>query len=91
VPENPNAGPTEANKGGAPAKYEWERAAAAIVFQWADEGSWQPATQADVRKRLAAWFAQRDQYPSDSMVKERARWLFEEFQRRAQGDDNLAA
>jgi hypothetical protein len=77
--------------GGAPAKYDWERAVAAIAFQWAEEGSWQPITQSEVKERLAAWFAERDEYPSDSMLKERARWLFAEFRRRAQEVDNLAA
>lgn len=88
---SPSESGLEVNKGGAPAKYDWERAIAAIVFQWADEGSWQPALQADVKKRLAAWFAERDQYPSDSMLKERARWLFAEFQRRGSEAENLAA
>jgi hypothetical protein len=88
---SPGLGGVEPNKGGAPAKYDWERAVAAVVFQWADEGSWQPALQADVKKRLAEWFAERDQYPSDSMLKERARWLFEEFRQRAPEADNLAA
>lgn len=85
----PNA--TERNKGGAPSKYDWERAIAAIVFQWADEGSWQPAMQADVKNRLADWFAERGEHPSDSLLKERARWLFEEIQRRDGEADNLTA
>lgn len=79
------------NRGGAPPKYDWERAVAAIVFQWAEEGSWQPEIQADVKKRLADWFAEQDLHPSDSMLKERARWLFAEFQRRNGKADNLAA
>lgn len=81
----------ERNRGGAPAKYDWERAVAAIVFQWADEGSWQPAMQADVKNRLADWFAERGEHPSDSLLKERARWLFEEIQRRDGEANNLAA
>lgn len=82
---------TEPNKGGAPAKYDWERAVASIAFQWADEGSWQPMLQTEVKERLMAWFAERDQYPSDSLLKERARWLFDEFRQRAAEADNLAA
>lgn len=89
--EAPKAAATERSKGGAPAKYDWERAIAAIVFQWADEGSWQPAIQADVKNRLADWFAERGEHPSDSLLKERARWLFEEIQRRDGEADNLAA
>lgn len=81
----------ERNRGGAPAKYDWERGIAAVVLQWSDEGSWHPSLQADVKKRLAEWFAERDQFPSDSLLKERARWLFEEFQQRAPEADNLAA
>ena len=81
----------ERNKGGAPCRYDWERAVAAIVFHWADEGSWQPKLQADVRNRLAEWFAERDQHPSESLLKDRARWLFEEFHRRGGEASNLAA
>ncbi len=71
--------------------YDWERAVAAIVFQWADEGSWQPASQADVKNKLAEWFAAKGEYPSDSLLKTRGRWLFEEFQRRNGEADNFAA
>lgn len=81
----------EPNKGGAPTKYDWERAVAAVTFQWADEGSWQPTRQVEVKERLAARFAERDQFPSESLLKERARWLFDEFRRRAPEADNLAA
>lgn len=81
----------EHNKGGAPSKYDWERAVAAIVFQWADEGSWHPATKADVKNRFAEWFAARNEHPSETSLKERARWLFEEFQRHSGEADNLAA
>ncbi|MCA0911003.1 hypothetical protein [Qipengyuania gaetbuli] len=83
-------GGAKSNRGGAPAKYDWERAVAAVVFQWADDGSWHPDIQADVKKRLSAWFAEHDQYPSDSLLKERARWLFAEFQRRRDEADNVA-
>ncbi|MGB3318809.1 MAG: hypothetical protein WA978_10760 [Sphingopyxis granuli] len=89
--QNGQSGPAvERNKGGAPTKYDWERAVAAIVFQWADEGSWQPEIQADVKKRLADWFAEQDLHPADSMLKERARWLFAEFQRWNDKADNLS-
>lgn len=81
----------ERSRGGAPAKYDWERAIAAVVFQWADDGTWQPDLQSDVKKRLSAWFAEHDQYPSDSLLKERARWLFAEFQRRRGEASNIAA
>lgn len=81
----------ERNKGGAPRKYDWERVCAAIIFQWADEGSWQPRTQAEVRGRLANWFSDRNQYPADSSLKERARWLFEEFRLRNGEDNNRTA
>ena len=85
-------GPTiEANKGGAPRQYDWERAVAAIVFKWADEGSWRPASKADVKSKLADWFSTLDQHPSESLLKDRARWLFDEFQRRNGEADNLAA
>lgn len=89
--EAPSAAATDRKKGGAPAKYDWERAVASIVFQWADEGSWQPAMQTDVKNRLADWFAERGEHPSDSLLKERARWLFQEIQRRDSEADNLAA
>lgn len=79
------------NPGGRPPTYDWERAVAAIVFQWADEGSWQPASQADVKNKLASWFSQRDEHPSDSLLKTRAKWLFEEFQRRSGEVENPAA
>ena len=79
------------NTGGRPPVYEWEQAVAAIVFQWADEGSWQPASKADVKNKLAEWFAAKGQYPSDSLLKPRARWLFEEFQRRNGEVNNFAA
>lgn len=91
IDDAPPLGVTAHSKGGAPAKYDWERAVAAIVFQWADEGCWQPEMQADVKKRLADWFAEQDLHPSESMLKERARWLFAEFQRRNGKADNLAA
>ena len=81
----------ERSRGGAPAKYDWERAIAAIVFQWADDGTWQPEQQSEVKKRLFSWFAEQDQYPSDSLLKERARWLFAEFQRRRGEASNIAA
>lgn len=90
-PDTPRQSGMEQNRGGAPAKYDWERAVAAIVFQWADEGTWQPTSQADVKRRLADWFAENNQHPSDSLLKERAKWLFEEFRRRAGEADNLAA
>lgn len=91
IHENQNLLGSERNKGGAPSKYDWERAVAAVVFQWAEEGSWQPELQADVKKRLADWFADKDLHPSDSLLKERARWLFAEFQQRNGKADNLAA
>jgi len=81
----------EQNKGGRPPVYDWERAVAAIVFQWADEGSWQPASQADVKNKLAAWFSQRNEHPADSSLKTRAKWLFEEFQGRSGEVENPAA
>lgn len=91
-PVSPDKPPTiERNKGGAPAKYDWERAVVAIVFQWADEGSWQPASKTEVKNKLADWFAAQSRHPSDSLLKERAGWLFEEFQRRNGEADNLAA
>lgn len=79
------------NEGGRPPIYDWERAVAAIVFQWADEGSWQPASQADVKNKLAEWFAAKSEYPSDSLLKTRARWLFEEFKHRNSEANNFAA
>lgn len=82
---------TERNRGGAPAKYDWARASAAVVFLWAEEGSWQPELKSDVSKRLAAWFAERDQYPSPALLKVHASWLFEEFQRRKGEDNNIVA
>ncbi|MCK9540851.1 MAG: hypothetical protein M0R03_02320 [Novosphingobium sp.] len=78
----PSSQKIEHNRGGAPAKYDWEQAIAAIVFQWSDEGSWQPTSQADVRRKLVEHFSALDQYPSDSLLKLRARWLFDEFLRR---------
>ncbi len=81
----------EQNRGGAPRQYDWERAAAAVVFKWAEEGSWQPASQADVVKALADWFAIEDRHPSPNSLKEHARWLFKEFQRRNGEANNLAA
>lgn len=78
------------NEGGRPPLYDWERAVAAIVFQWADEGTWQPTSQADVKNKLAEWFSVKGQYPSDSLLKGRARWLFEEFQRRNGEVNNFA-
>lgn len=83
--------PAERNKGGAPSKYDWERAVAAIVFQWADDGPWHPTSQAEVKNKLADWFADRDEQPSESLLKDRARWLFAEFQRRNSKADNLVA
>ena len=79
------------NEGGRPPVYDWERAVAAIVFQWADDGSWQPVSQADVKNKLAEWFASDRKYPSDSLLKSRARWLYEEFQRRNGEANNFAA
>lgn len=95
--EDDNCSPAQASlpmighSGGRPPTYEWERAVAAIVFQWADEGSWQPASKTDVKNKLADWFAAKDQHPSDSLLKERARWLFDEFRRRSGEAENLAA
>lgn len=88
---DPQPQPVKRNEGGRPPVYDWERAVAAIVFQWADEGSWQPASQADVKNKLAEWFAAKGEYPSDSLLKTRARWLFEEFQRRNGEANNFAA
>lgn len=79
------------NEGGRPPLYDWERAVAAIVFQWADEGSWHPTSQADVKNKLAEWFAANELYPAESSLKGRARWLFEEFQRRSGEVDNLSS
>lgn len=70
------------NKGGAPPKYDWERAVAAIVFQWAEDRNRRPTSKTDVKNKLADWFASQDKYPSETLMKDRARWLFEEFQRR---------
>ncbi len=70
------------HSGGRPPKYDWERAVAAIVFRWADEGSWQPKSQADVQRRLADWFAENGEVPADSALKPRAKWLFDDFQKR---------
>lgn len=81
----------ELNKGGAPRQYDWERAVAAIVFKWADQGSWQPASKADVKNALADWFSEGGQHPSESLLKGRAKWLFEEFHLRNGEADNLAA
>ncbi len=89
--EAPESSDAKSNRGGAPFKYDWEQAVAAVVFQWADEGSWHPELQADVKKRLSTWFAEQDQYPSDSLLKERARWLFAEFQRRRDEASNVAS
>lgn len=79
------------SKGGAPRQYNWEGAVAAVVFRWAEEGSWQPETQADVKRALAEWFARDDLHPSDTELKKRAQWLFAEFRQRAGEVDNLAA
>lgn len=81
----------EQNKGGAPRQYDWDRAAVAIVFKWADEGSWQPASKADVTRALADWFAEQDIHPSSNSIKPYARWLFEEFQQRSGEANNRAA
>lgn len=70
------------NKGGRNPTYDWEKAIAALIFQWADKGDWQPLKQADVVKSLAEWFAEQGATPSDSLLKQRAQWLFREFERR---------
>lgn len=70
------------NKGGRNPTYDWERAIAALIFQWADKGDWQPLKQADVVKALAEWFAEQGATPSDSLLKQRAQWLFREFESR---------
>jgi hypothetical protein len=84
----PRQSVAERNRGGAPTKYDWEQAVAAVVFEWSDDGTWTPASQADVSNKLASWFAKRDEHPSDSALKERARWLFREFQCRATEGNN---
>ena len=73
---------TSLNKGGRPAIYDWEKAIAALVFKWADNGDWQPASKADVQRELGDWFAAQGASPSDSLLKQRARWLFQEFESR---------
>ncbi len=69
-------------KGGRPKVYDWEKAVAGVVFRWADSGTWQPRSQADVQRALADWFADKGATPSDSLLKERARWLHKEFESR---------
>lgn len=73
---------TDRNRGGAPIKYDWEKAVAALVFKWADSGGWEPVSQANVKNALADWFAEQGDAPSDSELKKRARWLFPMFQSR---------
>lgn len=90
-PDNLAAGLNYRNKGGAPAKYDWAQAVAAVVFQWADNGTWHPARQSEVKARLSDWFAEREQHPSESLLKEHARWLFAEFERRSVEANNIPA
>jgi len=70
------------NSGGRKPTYDWEKAVAALVFKWADSGAWQPLKQADVVEAMAEWFAEQGVTPSHSLLKERAQWLFREFERR---------
>jgi hypothetical protein len=72
----------EKNKGGRPPSYAWERAVAAIIFKWADPGSWQPESQADVVRALGEWFGTEETVPSDSLLKQRAKWLYPMFEQR---------
>lgn len=53
-------------KGGRPPKYDWEQACAALVFKWADEGAWEPASQAEVARALGDWFSERGDPPVES-------------------------
>lgn len=69
-------------KGGAPGKYDWARAVGSIVFLWADNGAWQPTSQGEVRAKLTEWFSDQGQAPDDKSLKQYARWLFDEFQKR---------
>jgi hypothetical protein len=78
----PRADAKARNLGGAPPKYDWAQAAAAVVFAWEAEGTWQPKRKVDVKRRLAKWFEERDQYPTESLLKSHSAWLFNEFQRR---------
>lgn len=73
---------TPKGRGGAPQRYDWEKAVAALVFRWADGPEWQPSLQADVARALADWFDGKGATPSDSLLKERARWLFPLFDER---------
>ena len=81
-PEPPPHSVSVGNRGGRPQIYEWEKAIAALVFKWADKGDWQPASKADVQRELGDWFAAQGATPSDSLLKQRARWLFQEFESR---------
>ena len=66
----------EKNKGGPPTKYDWERAAAAIVLKWAVESTWRPDSQGEVARAITAWFAEKDEFPSENLIKQRARWIY---------------
>ena len=81
-----NLVPTQGkNKGGRPPSYDWEQAVAAIVFKWSDDGNWQPASQADIVRALGDWFGARNDVPSDSLLKLRAKWLYPLFEQRKTG------
>ena len=69
------------SKGGNPGKFDWARAIGTIVFQWADS-EWQPATQGEVQTELGDWFSEQSQTPDDKLLKQYARWLFVELEKR---------
>jgi hypothetical protein len=82
APESPQAtrspSPARVDKGGAPSKYDWERALIAVARRIHEEGLPDRASR-KLQKFLTDWFSKRNEYPSEAEIRKRIRWIYEEF------------
>lgn len=65
-------------KGGRPAAADWEGAALEMARRYYRDAL-KLRSPADVKKQLADWLAEQDLYPSDTVLRERARRYFTSF------------
>ena len=67
------------NKGGRPPIADWEAAALEMAGRYY-KGDFKPKTVADVVRELAAWLGEQNKHPSDSVLRDHAKPIFEAFQ-----------
>lgn len=68
----------QSNKGGRPPVADWEAAALEMAGRYY-RGDFKPKTIADVVRELAKWLGDQDKHPSDSVLRDHAKPIFEAF------------